>query len=162
MKTKKRWVNWRGNGGKGRREDGEAGRHGETRDFKRGKAFAWTNDGNYLENRVFGWRDLRGVRPVVLSFPKTRNCLVCSVFLEGVESECMRRFVCVKVWVARVWRRVVVRAKWLYLFFVGELSGWEESESPLRSAPPFPLGFYALIWFIGRTLRPSLRNQKKI
>jgi hypothetical protein len=83
------------------------------------RAFAWTNDGNYLENRVFGWRDLRGVRPVVLSFPKTRNCLVCSVFLEGVESECMRRFVCVKVWVARVWRRVVVRVdEMLYLFLI--------------------------------------------
>ena len=40
----KKWKQKRGEwiegeiGGKGRREDGEAGRHGETRDFKRGKS----------------------------------------------------------------------------------------------------------------------------
>ena len=116
------------------------------------RAFAWTNDGNYLENRVFGEGDLVGSALSSFRFQKHAIAWCARCFLkEWNRSACVDLF-CVKCG----WQGCGV-GWWLgcgrnglYLFLV---SGSESKV--LRSAPPFPLvllaPFYVLYDSLGRT-----------
>ena len=81
-----------GNGGKGRKEGGDTGKHavrGNSQTLNVEGHLHWMTTETIWRN-VFLGRGVDLVGPVLspgLSFPKTRNRLVCSVFLERLESE---------------------------------------------------------------------------